>query len=500
MPDKSLEMPTYSASSNGNGNGHGHGNGNGNGHGQGKSTYVYSMPILDSNVSVEDDEDSIDLRQLLSVVKHRFRLIGLIAASVTAASILWTFNQEPKYRGSFQLLVEPVNKQQSESPLSILGQNWSGLDYETQIEVLRSPSTLKPIIEQLAVKYPEIEYEDLIKLKKSPLNIEQLEDTKILEVSYVDSDREKIDFVLDKLAQKYLSYSLEERRAEVNQGLEFVRAELPGVRGRVDKLQGELQRFRQRYNLLDPSEQAKTISNKQVVFEEKFFDTQQQLGEAKALSLTLQNQLGKKPQEAITNSYLSESPRYQKLLNELQEVELELTKESVRFSEQNPVIIALKEKKAELIPLLEQEAVRVLGRNYQPNTDYTTSSPSPNSLQSQLDLQYIQATNQIEVLETRQQALQEALGNIDTLVEKMPAIARQYTDLQRELTVATESLNRFLAAQEELQLEAAKQALPWQLIAEPIQKEDPVSPSVPRNLALGMIGGLILGFGAALVA
>jgi polysaccharide biosynthesis transport protein len=214
----------------------------------------------------------------------------------------------------------------------------------------------------------------------------------------------------------------------------------------------------------------------------------------------LQKQLGKQPEEAINNSYLSESPRYQKLLNELQDVEVELAKESVRFSAENPVILALEEKKAQLLPLLEQEAVRVLGQNFAPGKDYTSSAPSPSSLRSQLDLQYIQTANQIAVLEIRAIAIEEALVKIRNLVEQMPAIARKYTDLQRDLVVATESLNRFLAAQEELQLQAAKQALPWQLIAKPVQEEYSVSPSIPRNLALGMIGGLMLGFAAAILA
>ena len=492
MPDKSLETTIYSASTNGNGNGKGNNNGNG--------TYVYSMPLLDPSLAIEDDRDSIDLRQILNVVKHRLRLIGIVAASITTASILWSFNQEPKYQGNFQLLVEPVNQQQDENTLSILGQEWSGLDYDTQIEVLRSPSTLLPIIDQLAVKYPDIEYDDLIQRKNSPLQIDRIDETKILNVSYTDTDPEKIDFVLEKLAQKYLSYSLEERRAEVNQGIEFVRKELPGIRGRVDKLQQEVQEFRQTYNLLDPQEQAKIISNQQVAFEERFYNTQEELGEAKALFTKLQNQLGKQPTEAITSSYLSDSPRYQKLLDELQQVELQLAEESVRFSDQNPVIIALKEKKAELEPLLEQEAVRVLGRSFDPGSDYTTSSPSPSSLRSQLDLQYIQTANQIEVLQIREQALKDTLSNVEGLVEQMPAIARKYNDLQRELNVATDSLNRFLAAQEELQLEAARQALPWQLISEPFQQEDPVSPNIPRNIALGLFGGLALGFGAALLA
>ena len=43
-----------------------------------------------------------------------------------------------------------------------------GLDYDTQIEVLRSPHVMNPIVKDLAAKYPEISYEELIKPKRSP--------------------------------------------------------------------------------------------------------------------------------------------------------------------------------------------------------------------------------------------------------------------------------------------------------------------------------------------
>ena len=121
MPDNSLEQYLYSASSNGNGNGNGNGKDINNGKG-----YIYSIPPLETSVNLEDDEDSIDLRQLLNVFKHRSRLMSLIALGVTATSVLWTFVQEPKYQGSFQLLVEPVSKQKDETTLSILGQDWGG--------------------------------------------------------------------------------------------------------------------------------------------------------------------------------------------------------------------------------------------------------------------------------------------------------------------------------------------------------------------------------------
>jgi polysaccharide biosynthesis transport protein len=491
MPDKSSDRSVYPPIVNGNGNRISDTDGNNN--------YVYSLPVVNQTLSNEADGDGLDLRQLSNIVKHRLRLISIVAFSVTTAVALLTFNQEPLYEGKFKLLVEPVAEEQ-EDPLSLLQQDFGGLDYDTQIEVLQSPRVLNPIIKTLTNKYPELEYEELIKLKKSPLKIKQLDQTKIIEVSYVDPDPQKIQFVLDNLSQEYLRYSLEERRIEVRQGLDFVESQLPEVRTRVDDLQGKVQKFRQQYNLINPEQQAELLARKQVDFEQRSFETKAALKETNSLYELLQKQLGLQPQQALAASYLSESPRYQNLLNELQKVEVELAQESARFLPSNPAVQNLSDKRAKLLDLLQQEASGVLGANLSNSVDSTPNLTSPSSLRLELNQQYIQAANQLEILRIRQQALQEAMSQLRDLTKQMPVIARQYTDLIRELTVATESLTRFLTAQEELQLKGAQQALPWQTIAQPLITDDPISPNPPRNLVLGLVSGVLLGLGAALLA
>jgi polysaccharide biosynthesis transport protein len=489
MPDRSSDRSTYLPLKDQNGKGISHKNGNG--------AYSYSLPV--SNQAAEADGDSIDLRQLIGIAKHRFRLICAVVAGVTVATTIITLSQKAKYEGSFKLLVESV-AEEKEDPLAALQPDLSGLDYDSQVEVLISPRILNPVIKELATKYPEINYEELIRPKRSPLEIEQLDETKILEITFTDPNPDKIQFVLNKLEAAYLSYSLDDKRAKAKQGIDFVEKELPEVRGRVDELQGKLQAFRQQYNLLDPQTQAQLLAQQRVNFELKYFNTQTQLKETRSTYSLLQKQLNLNPQQALAASYLSESPRYQNLLNELQKVEIDLARESTRFSAANPVIQNLDEKRTSLLALLQQEAGGVLGKNLTNSVDNSSNLTSPSRLRLQLNQEFIQAANKIEILELRERVLQGQMTKLNDLTKQMPVIARQYTDLNRQLMVATQSLNRFLTAKEELQLQVAQQALPWQTIFEPKVLIDPVSPKIPQNIALGLFSGLMLGCAAALFA
>lgn len=459
-----------------------------------------SMPLIYPTKPPENnDDDDLNLRQLLTVFRRRAIVVVGVAIAVTSAIGFWSFRQEPKYESRFQLLVEPVTAEGGK--LNKLAQvpgvtdvPYSVLDYDTQIQVLRSPNLMSPILQEIQKRYPEVSYDSLI--TSTQLKIGRFEETKILEVRYRDTDAKKVREVLHQVARGYLRYSLQERQMNLKKGIEFVDSQLPQLRLRVDKLQADLQAFRQRNELLDPESQSQQLAMRVNTIEQQQVDTQVKIRENQSLYATLTSQLGLQPEQAIATTSLSEAPRYQQLLNQLQEIEAKIAKESARFTEESPTIVALRNQQRNLLPLLEQESQKVIGTNLQ---QAGVTNDSPSSIRNQLSQQLVDAANQIQVLQMRQKAIAQAERLLNQQVRQMPVIARQYTDLQRELNVATESLNRFLGVREGLQIEVAQKSLPWQIILKPEAPKFPVSPNNERNLVLGAIAGLLLGTVVALM-
>jgi capsular exopolysaccharide synthesis family protein len=440
-----------------------------------------------------------------TILIHRLRLIALVTVGVTTAVGVWTLRQPQQYRGQFQLLVELGQEQPSLEKVVLEGQipadgegnQSTAIDYDSQIKVLRSPKILKPIIGELAQEgYPQLDYKNLVGLsgtREQALKITRLENTKVLEVSYQDRDPQKIIFILKKISDAYLNYGLKSRQTELNQGIEFVKNQLPQLNRQIEQHQQQLQKFRQQHNLINPEQQANYFSQQLVNLETQALETQAKLQETQALVTRLQEQLGVNSQQALAASYLSESPRYQNILNQLQEVEIQLAKESVVFLEDSPVIATLKEKKANLIPLLQAEAHKALGNNLSEQVNNSPDLASPSSVRSNLNQQFIQTTNQLELLKMRSQVLATQIETVKEQIKQMPTLTRKYNELQRQIELANNSLNRFLDAQEKLQIDAAQKASPWSIIAEPTVSEKPISPKPIPNLSLGMLAGLILG-------
>jgi polysaccharide biosynthesis transport protein len=417
----------------------------------------------------EGQVDDWDLLQILGIIKRRSLVIAVVMATVMACVVGVTFKQKPEYQSKFRILAEPVNS--NDNSLPKLASNLerqldqSGLDYETQIQVLKSPELMTSIVKQLQVSYPEIDYDSLV----NSLTITRLGETKIIEVRYQNHNPAKIKAVLDTLAQAYLKYSLENRQTNLRQGIQFVDTQLPSLQNRVDQIQQQLQKFRQTYDFINPETHSEQVGELAQLLSEQRLAINQQLTKTRAYFTSLQGPEGAK-------AALSDAVVYQQLITQIRQLEAQTAFDLTRFQEDSLPIQVLQEKRQRLLPLLHQEAQRVWS------------------------IKVAEVANEIHNLESQSQTLALAEKKLQKKVEQLPVLARQYTELQRNLQVATESLNRFLTTRETLQIEAAQTQIPWQLVQAPVQPEIPISPNTQRNLILGFAASTLLGIGGALLS
>lgn len=424
------------------------------------------------SIQTSEDEGGLQLGQLVGTLRRKALLIAGITTIVAVLAQFRVATDKPVYSAGFEILTKSVTVESeviSSVPDTLSNRQQEtatdgGVLDETKIRVLLSPSLLYPIVEELQPKHPDLDYSTLA----ANLAI-QPDSADILNVSYSSEDPNLVKDVLAAVSKAYLSYSLEERQKDVSQGIEFVEDQLPKLTARVTAQQEKLQQFRQTYNLIDPDTQASLLSNQAGTLAQQRSEAQTQLNEARSLYGELREQISGQPAESAASSALSNSPRYQKLLDQLLEIDTKIAQESSLYLEGSLEMQVLQEQRQSLIPLLQRESRRVEA----------------------------ELVSQIRELESRTQALAQANTELNQSVRQLSAITRQYTDIQRELQVATENLNQFLAKREALRIDAAQREVPWQLLTPPSDPQ-PSAASSKRSLILGTILGLLLGVGAAL--
>ncbi len=437
----------------------------------------YPYQLSQTNAArLNNDDDEVNLGKLGAALRRRALLITGITGVVATAAVFMAEADPPVYEGQFEILTESVTgegKAVANLPQALGAEGNISVpeSVETNIKVLTSPRVLDPVIEKLQTKYPELDYKSIT--ERLTIVSEQ---PQILTVAYTDPNKQVVTDVLDEVADAYLEYSLAEQQADINQAIKFVRERINqgGLKQQVLDWQNKLRRLRRANNLIDPSQKASQVSSQIGSLTQEQINNRVELEQMLAQYQELQKELAQKPGERAANSILSDNPRYQKILDQIQQLEVEIKTQSAIFTDDNPAMQTLRDKKANLLPMLNVEEQRV-----------------------QKDFQ-----NRIQTLRARDLSLGEKVDNLNTYLRNLATVTRDYENIQRELQIATEGLNQFLSKEQSLQIEKAQKLQPWKLLDPQlvlVNKPKAVSNSAKIYLGLGSALGLLLGVGAALL-
>ncbi|MEG4917294.1 polysaccharide biosynthesis tyrosine autokinase [Microcoleus sp. B7-D4] len=378
------------------------------------------------------------------------------------------------------MLSKQLNNTQAADLARINIEGISLVDYETQIRILRSPKLMQPVIEELRAWYPKMNYTALIS-KMSINRVSYAKDgkqqgTKILQVRYKDSNREKISTVLDKISKAYLDYSLQQRLIGINQGIKFIDTEMPKLRERVEVLQLQVQRLRQQSNLFEPQMEGKSLSEQVQSIRGKQVEIRVQLKGMRNLYQSYEKLLNENNPQGLL---MTQGQAYSGLLGQIQRIDSELSLKAAQYREDSLPVLALRKSREELILTATKQAKEVVMGN----------------LETQI--------KEIEARDREMTALQNALNQ---KIRNFSVTTRQYDNLQRELQVVTKSLSDFLAKREALRIDAAQQQIPWVPITPPEIPLDkfgrPITATVKqtkKQLALAVILSSLLGIAVGLV-
>jgi polysaccharide biosynthesis transport protein len=453
-----------------------------------KTTNIKRLPIR-TDRPPETEESGLDLSLVMGALRRRAWIVLSITAIAMVAAGLKGSLDTPTYQAQFELLIQPDTAESD--VIAALPEALTGRQVKNQgatpdlLKILSSPKLLLPVVRRFKAQYPEI-CKGLTATATAPLgenpndscykSITQSlvvgvsgKDSNIIQVSYEGLKPQYVKSILDLTAKAYLDYSLASRQLDIRKGIQFVEGKLPDLEQKVSSLQGELQSLRQRNDIIDPESRGSQLNGQVSAFRQQHLDTQVQLDQAAALSGDLQGQLSSQDLETVASSALSQNPRYQDLRNRLIAIDSKIAEATSVFTEETPDVEALRDERATLVTLLARESEQVQR----------------------------EVAGQIRELQVRDRALQGTLNNLNSDVRQLASVSRTFTDIQRELAIATETLNQFLAKRQALEIDVAQREIPWELIT-PTTTPQPFASSMMRNLLLGAILGLLLGTGAAL--
>ncbi|MDB9306730.1 polysaccharide biosynthesis tyrosine autokinase [Nodularia spumigena CS-591/12] len=459
-----------------------------------------NQPSLSPGINqVNNSNTEPSYGQLFKIFIRRFPwFLAVFITSISMAAVV-TSRTKPTYRSSMQLLVEPnyqgrpegagVDSQFIEPDIQI--------DTATQLNLMQSSGLIQQAVDKLKSDYPQITVNEI----RESLVLNQLrsaEDnvaTKIFQVDYTAQDPEKTQNVLAAIRQVYVEYNKQQQNSRLQKGLQVIREQLSKASEEVNASETNLQRFRRNQNLIDPESQAKALEDSLNTIEQERRTTRSQYQEAVARQKSLQEQLKRSPQNALVASRLSQSTRYQGLLNEIQKTELALAQERLRFTDETPTVQQLQEQLESHKKLLQQEVGRTLG--VQSNGVLSSQAPLLEQGQfGEIDLnlasQLVETQTTIVALSARDQTLAEKENELRFEIKRFPPLLAYYNRIMPQLQFSRERLEELLRAEQKLRQELAKGGFNWEVVEEP-QLGTYLGPNLRQNLLLGGVVGLMLG-------
>jgi len=407
-------------------------------------------------------DDEIDLAQLAGALKRQWKLIGIISLASLIIAAVYTYSRKPTWEGRFDIVLkQPESNSSVKAQLlqsnpalgAFIGGSGGASELETQVEILNSTSVLNPIFQYVRSNKPISEAENMRfdAWAKGALEIKLKKGTSILNVSYKDSDEPIILPVLQRLSRTYQLYSGKDRRRGLQQGINYIGKQLDIYRIRSLEALKAAQTFAIANDL--------TAINDNTIKSDLNLESQRAGAAARVRSL--KQQIGLLNRSANTVLYQGLSvpalTGQTSLFAELKGVESALAKQSVRFTEEDESIQKLKEQRKLLISYINRETT--------------------------------------DVLNAQLVAAEAELG----ATTRPKGVLLKFRDLQRIAAREEGTLLKLEESYRGLQLEAARQEDPWELISTPTLLDKPVAPKKGRTVALGLLAGLVLGSGAALL-
>ena len=411
-------------------------------------------------------DDEIDLRQVAAALGRQKKLIAGIAGAAVVLSGLYAFTRKPVWEGQFQIVLENQDsgggrlaQLAASNPLlaNLAGVGGGGSSQlETEVKVLESPSVLKPVYD--FVKASKANSGENVSTWtflgwRENLEVELEKGTSVLNIAYRDTDPDLVLPVIERVSQEYQRYSGRDRQRGLAQGVSYLEKQVTELSRQSEQSMRQAQAYALANGLglrdgmpavATASASGTSVEASREAAQNKVNALQQQLASAKS----------------VGNRSVFQAPQLEanaELFGQLQTLEAELLQKQTLLKPNDDSIRRLNRRRQNLIAYINQQTIGLLEGELVTAESQLTSLSRPR-----------------EVVLKHRELVRTALRDEKTLAE-----------LETQLQT--------------LQLEQARQTDPWELISTPTLLDNPVAPRKKRIVALGLLGGLVLGCGAALI-
>ncbi|NJM70616.1 MAG: AAA family ATPase [Scytonema sp. RU_4_4] len=496
---------------------------------------VADISLEHRQIVIASPQSKVKSRKLSTILlRRRLRILGISSVVMSVASLL-ALTAKPTYQSTIQILVSSKLNEGVQSSHTQEGTESNltdpyvdVIDYMTQQKLMLSSKLIQKAVDLLHSEYPYLTVEH-IKGKKGqqgPLVITPLEQqiaenkaiNQVFEISFIDNDAVRAQKVLQSLQKVYQEHNIEQRKQSFSRGLTFINKRLSEVKDKMIQAEKNLEQFRKRHHLLDPQLQGKILLESLADITKQLRITRAHLKDLQARYDNLKQELSSLSKNELISFRLSQSTRYQTLLDEIQKTDLALAQERLRYTDDYPEVQKLIQQRRSQVALLQQEIGQAVGdkavqaisdtlfKQKPLDTKISSGIGEPQQTTRQVaegDLKLVEEFIQVQTAVLGLRANEKSLANSEAQIRaeltKYPSLIAEYNYLLPEVETNRKILEQLMIVQQSLGLKMAQGGFNFQVLEEP-QVGTYLNNSKLFLLLGGMLLGPMLGVAGALIS
>ncbi|NUQ75618.1 MAG: polysaccharide biosynthesis tyrosine autokinase [Polyangiaceae bacterium] len=438
---------------------------------------------------------SISPAVVWQIVRKHWSIALAIALAVSLAVTFRTLRETKIYEASATVLFDP-------NPPRPLGQRvetvvdmgsgtiWDNHEYyETQYKIIQSMRVALAVVADLGLQHdggfiantppgkpaPQIDIseDDAAQILRGRVKVEPVRDSRLAVVKLEDADPQRAQRILAALVDKYVEQNLDDALTSTNQATEWLRGRLDGLKGELETSEMALHEYKEGKNILSVS-----LDDQSNMLREEM----KQISDALTSVRTRREEVAARRAELA--KIKAEDPKDLPASELLQN---DLLKELRRSYED-----AVRERDALLGLGKGKNHPEVQSAEAMVTTAKTALLSEVRNIQRALD-------GDLAVLKRQEAGLAGLFERAKKQALDLNLLEIEYNRLRRSKENNEKLYSIVLERTKESELAKMLRVNNVRVVDRPLLPKAPIRPNVPKSVSVGVVAGLILGIGAALL-
>ena len=443
------------------------------------------------DINNANDNDTIDLRKLFSLMIEKKKIVIAIVVICTIIATIVAFVLPKSYQSTTLVRVKSGSSSMSGYAAMAAG---FGIDIgggssgspESYIELMKSREVLEPIIAELDLPDEDKEKLTAEGFAKKNLEVTNIKKTDLITIAAYGKTPKEAQMISQGVADNFLALMTKLNKEDNSTTLKFLDERIKIAKEEMETAENKLAAYQQEHKIYAPDEQAKAIIANLNNYDTTIAQLQAQSEGDSAKLAGVTSQL--EQQNASLLEYnVSDNTNIGNIRESIVNKRVELVGLQQQFTDEHPDVIKAKEELNSLERSLSDEIAKAV------NSQSVTLSP----VQSNLLKDKISTEVQISVNNASLEALKAKQAEAQESIATLSADSVEYMRLERNAKITGQVYTSLVQNYEQTRIQEAKDSMDIQIIdAADLPKEDmPAKPNKKLVVAIGFVLGIMISFG-----